>query len=225
MTELLFKKLIKNVIFIMLMIAPTIVWGQSDSLIREYQSPCQSEWTKYNIPPEHRSIVRSNINSHIVYVQEKDQVDNVNRHIFIVRGGQMSPYVVFSTIFVDPCDYDCLNPSIEIYDMRIYDNVCYFCGKMIYPRPLFNGQRITNGFVGYFRRDDILNRTGSVYYQTFTETEQLTRLAISNANGGPLLISAIGYLTSNHHACILELENTGASWTKMFDTINFLVRV
>ncbi len=213
------KKSVRVVALLLLMTMPTVGQGQSDSLVRAYQSPCQSEWTKYSIPPEQRSIVRSNLYNHIVYVQEKNQVDNVNRHIFIVRGGQMPPYAVFSTIFVDPCDYDCLDPSIEIYDMRIYDNVCYFCGKIFYPGPLFNGEHITNGFVGYFRRDDILNRTGSVYYQTFPETKQLTRLAISKANGGSLLISAIGYLTSNHYACILELENTGGSWTKMFDTI------
>ena len=57
--KLLFKKGINNVVFILLMIAPTIIWGQSDSLVRTYQSPCQSEWTEYNFT-EQNSIVRSN---------------------------------------------------------------------------------------------------------------------------------------------------------------------
>ena len=80
MSKLPFKKLIKKVVFLMLITAPTIVHSQSDSLTRVYQSPCQSEWTKYNTPLEKRSIVRSNLNNHIVYIQEANQVNNVNRH-------------------------------------------------------------------------------------------------------------------------------------------------
>lgn len=59
MSGLLFKKSINTVVFIMLIIAPTIIWGQNDSLVRTYQSPCQSEWTEYNFT-EQNSIIRSN---------------------------------------------------------------------------------------------------------------------------------------------------------------------
>ena len=82
MSKLPSKKLIKKVVFLMLITAPSIVRSQSDSLTREYQSPCQSEWTKYNLT-EQNSIVRSNDQNHVTYIHEKT-ISGPSRHIFVV---------------------------------------------------------------------------------------------------------------------------------------------
>ena len=213
MSESLFKKGINNVVFILLMIAPTIVWGQSDSLTRDYQSPCQSEWTKYNNFTEQKSIVRSNDQNHVTYIHEKT-ISGPSRHIFVVRKNSMTPVTAFSAF---DCCQNCLCSTVEITDMRLFDGTCYFCGKW---KPFMSLLQNTKGFVGRFKINDMLYNTGSVYYHIVDTVTQLTRLAISKDNGVSLLISAIGTTKTDNRACIIELEDTGSSlWAARIEQI------
>lgn len=134
-----------NAGLLLLSCIPIAAQDENDSLDRVIQSYCQSEWTKYNNLTEVSSIVRSNSSNHVVYVQEKEKVHGMNRHTFIVRGNTMSPWVAFSTVFNDPCDLDCIGLPVEIYDMRLFEGSCYFCGKITQPRPDFMGNRFTDG--------------------------------------------------------------------------------
>ena len=187
--------------------------GLGDSLVRIYQSPCQSEWVKYNNLTEKYSIVRSNSQNHVVNIQERDLENGQNRHTFIVRRNAMVPFAAFSTSFVQSIG-PYIESSIEIYDMRLFDGSCYFCGEWESPfGPL------SFGFVGHFNINDMMSGEGFVYYQVFGEIDRLTRIAISKDNGSSLLISAIGKMNYSNKACILELEDTGSSWTKRIDTI------
>ncbi|MBR3412049.1 MAG: hypothetical protein IKG81_05100 [Bacteroidales bacterium] len=218
MMILSFKKSVRGVALLLLTAVSTIVQGQNDSLVREYQSPCQSEWTKYNNLTEWESIVRSNNQNHVTYIHEKT-ISGLGRHIFVVRGNNMTPVAAFSAVFVDCCP-GCLCSTISISDMRLFDGTCYFCGKVVTPKLNLNGEHITMGFVGRFIINDMLYGYGSVYYQTFSETTQLTRLAISKTDETPVLISAIGTEKTKKVACILELEDTGSTWIKRIDTIS-----
>ena len=134
MQKSFFNKNIRIVAILMLMSTPAITQGQSDSLVRVYQSPCQSEWTKYNNISEINSIVRSNSYNHVVYVCEESPSPR-KRHTFFVRNNSMTPVTAFSTYFVDPCNAD-LCPWVEISDMRLFESTCYFCGKCV--SPLYN---------------------------------------------------------------------------------------
>ena len=102
MMILSFKKSVRGVALLLLTAVSTIVQGQNDSLVREYQSPCQSEWTKYNNLTEWESIVRSNNQNHVTYIHEKT-ISGLGRHIFVVRGNNMTPVAAFSAVFVDCC--------------------------------------------------------------------------------------------------------------------------
>lgn len=217
MSESLFKKGVKDAVFIMLIIAPTIVCGQSDSLVREYQSPCQSEWTKYNNFTEHNSIVRSNDQNHVTYIHEKT-ISGPSRHIFVVRNNSMTPVTAFSTLFVDCCP-DCLCSKVEISDMRLFDGTCYFCGKWVSQLYNIHNEHITKGFVGRFKINDMLNGTGSVFYTIIDTVSQLSRLAISTYIGSSVLISAIGKTKASNRDCILELYNPYSVWKMRYDTI------
>ena len=217
MQKSFFNKNIRIVAILMLMSTPAITQGQSDSLVRVYQSPCQSEWTKYNNISEINSIVRSNSYNHVVYVCEESPSPR-KRHTFFVRNNSMTPVTAFSTYFVDPCNAD-LCPWVEISDMRLFESTCYFCGKCVSPLYNINGEYISTGFVGRFKINDMMNGSGSVECQTFTETTKLTRLAISKNDNSKILISAIGIAKNKNRDCILELEDSGSVWKKRIDTI------
>lgn len=216
MSKLLFKKSINTVVFIMLIIAPTIIWGQSDSLVRTYQSPCQSEWTEYNFTDQN-SIVRSNNQNHVTYIHEKTN-RGYRRHIFVVRNNSMIPVAAFSTLFVDCCQ-NCFCPTVTISDMRLFNRTCYFCGKWVSPMSIINHDPITKGFIGHFRIDDMLTGTGSVFYMIIDTVSQLSRLAISPYIGSSVLISAIGNTKVTHRDCILEMNDLNHEWKMRYDTL------
>ncbi len=209
-----------NAGLLLLSCIPIAAQDENDSLDRVIQSYCQSEWTKYNNLTGVHSIVRSNASNHVVYVQEKEKVHGMNRHTFIVRGYTMSPWVAFSTVFNDPCDLDCIGPSVEIYDMRLFEGSCYFCGKITQPCPDFMGNRFTDGFVGRFSMNAFLDGSGTVYYYKVDEVTQLTRLAITKVAGSVLTINAIGNMEKTRNSCIVELTDSGAVWGIRLDTIN-----
>ena len=205
----------KTLICVMLLLlnVSVVAQVQSDSLNTGFRSPCQSRWTKYSNPTETYSIVRSNDRNHVVYIQEKQQNGFGIHHTFIVKDNQNSE-ASFSTYFVNSTGPFIF--SVEIYDMRLFGDTCYFCGKYI--TPLFIGDnRIVVGFMGRFVTSEILSGTGSVYYCIVEKTTELSRLAMSKGSNSQLLISAIG----NGYRTIVELKNYGAlGWKMRRDSIN-----
>ena len=152
--------------------------------------------------------------NHVVYVREKESQTGEVRHTFIVKRYGQSQTVAFYTYFVI-----LKNPSVVISDMRLFEDTCYFCGKLDYT-PTGSGPG-TRGFVGRFLPKEIVGDSGAVEYYIVDTTIQLTRLAISKENGYPLLISAIGEAYPSGRACIVELKNRGSSgWGIVLDTIN-----
>ena len=185
---------------------------QSDSLGRSNSSSCPSTWTKYGNLAEKYSIVRSNIMNHVVYIQERTPLGG-NLHTFIIRKYNQSQAMAFSTYFTT-----LKIRSIIITDMRLYEDTCYFCGRVNWPEN--SSGPTSQGFVGHFVINEIIGDSGSVHYYFLDSTAYLTRLAISKTNGFPLLISAIGERHPSGMACIVELKNNGATgWTRISDTI------
>lgn len=190
--------------------------AQSDSLNRYYSSPCTSIWTNYRNPTETYSIVRSNVMNRVVYIREKEKVAGMVSHTFIVNYNNTSE-VAFSTTFFPGFFY-----SVEITDMRLYEDTCYFCGKQLsYFRDyIIEGRTRERGFVGRFVTKEIVEGSGSVEYYIVDSATHLTRLAISKANGAPLLISAIGQRYPSLKECIVEMENHGTWWDMQYDTLH-----
>lgn len=188
--------------------------AQSDSSDRAPLSSCPSVWTKYSSLKEDYSFVRSNTVNHVVYIREKEKVDDRVIHTFIVKRSDLSG-VAFSTSFLTQPFL-----SVEILDMRLYEDTCYFCGKYIVHLRDSAVRGYTRGFVGRFVTTEMIGDSGSVEYYIVDTVFQLTRLAISRANGFPLLISAIGEVYPSEKACIVELKNRGASgWTRSCDVV------
>ena len=187
--------------------------AQSDSSDRVLLSSCPSVWTSYSNPREEYSFVRSNATNHVVYIREKEKVDGRVIHTFIVKRTDLSE-VAFSTSFL-PQPF----LSVEILDMRLYEDTCYFCGKyIIHLRDSIVREPRTRGFVGRFVTTEMIGDSGSVEYYIVDTVFQLTRLAISRSNGYPLLISAIGEVYPSEKPCIVELKNNGASgWKRNCD--------
>ena len=189
--------------------------AQSDSSDRVLLSSCPSVWTSYSNPREEYSFVRSNATNHVVYIREKEKVDGRVIHTFIVRRTDLSE-VAFSTSFL-PQPF----LSVEILDMRLYEDTCYFCGKyIIHLRDSIVREPRTRGFVGRFVTTEMIGDSGSVKYYIVDSAYLLTRLAISQGNGSPLLISAIGEAYPSGKDCIVEMKNGGAlGWKRIYDIV------
>lgn len=195
---------------------------EADSADVAYRSQCQSQWTEYGTPKENNSIVRSNGDYRVVYIEEK-VVSGPHRHIFIVKQNESSSETAFSTCFYHQCNPGVLAPSVVISDMRLYGGTCYFCGKMTHPTELeYYGGEVVNktyGFVGWFSIPSVLGGTWSVYYKDFGETTQLTRLAISKPDASTLLVSAIGFQRPDRYPCIVEMIKSNNAWNWRYEYV------
>ena len=205
------KRLLTAAVCVMVCVT-AFAQAQSDSSDRAPLSSCQSVWTSYSSLKEGYSFVRSNTTNHVVYIREKEKVNDKVIHTFIVKRSDLSG-VAFSTSFLPQPFF-----SVEILDMRLYEDTCYFCGKYIVHFRDSTVRGYTRGFVGRFVTTEMIGDSGSVEYYIVDTAFQLTRLAISRANGYPLLISAIGEVYPSEKACIVELKNCGAlGWKRNCD--------
>ena len=211
-------------IFILLMLfnLSAIAQMEADSADIPYRSSCQSEWVEYSNPTEMYSIVRSNRYYRVIYILEKETVYGTNRHTFMIKQNGSSSETSFSTFFYNPCGPDCMSSSVVISDMRLYDDTCYFCGKVIEPNFEIYGSapiRKTFGFIGWFRIGDMLNGSSTISFHKVDTTTQLTRLAISKPNASSLLISAIGFQRPDRFPCIVEVEKTNNNWAWRYEYV------
>ena len=187
--------------------------AQGDSTDRDFRLSCPSTWTRYNSLTAENSIVRSNNMNHVAYMQEKETSIGNIRHTFIVRRYGQTYEMAFSTNL----SQDKIHKVI-VTDMRLFEDTCYFCGR-VKCQPTGSGPD-TRGFVGRFVTTGMKDSSWALEYYVVDSTSRLDRLAISRANGYPLLISAIGERYFTGKPCIVELENNGSSvWKIAHDTI------
>lgn len=184
---------------------------------------CQSTWTSYNNFMESSSIVRSNVGNHVVHTQRKDAQTGMRPHTFIMKRASSSTEMAFTTYFNAE---DSISDYVDVTDMRLFDDTCYFCGTKVSTFAYPNGQYVSHGIVGRFVPDHMLNGTGSISFFEVVETAHLTRLAISRASGSKVLISAIGDMDRTGTACIVEMTPCGgSSWDYWLDTLETPVDV
>lgn len=182
---------------------------------------CQSTWTSYNYLKESSSLVRSNDRNYVVHTQHKNNSTGMLEHTFIVKTSPYGAETAFSTYFnaVDSTTY-----HVNITDMRLFEDTCYFCGTIVYTYVDWTGAYVTNGFVGRFVPQKMQNGTDSMTYHIVKEASDLSRLAISKASGYNVLISALGHTTKSGNACIVELtpDVTPVDWKLHLDTLEAL---
>ena len=210
----MYKKELMLIIALLVLSASAVSQTFGDSTVSSYRSICQSTWRRYDTINEEFSIVRSNRSNYVAYVRKKESLiyesSSQMLHTFIVRNETLER--TFTTTF------NCLPgfEFVEISDMRLFEDTCYFCGTYSPPKQSENSKR---GFVGHFVTTEILNGDGTVYYQIVDTVKCLTRLAISKSFQSPLVISAIGQLYKTNAPCIIELHNGVNAWKIVLDTI------
>ena len=180
---------------------------------------CESIWTIYSPLKESASIVRSNITNHVVHTQCKNVQNGMISHTFVIRSVGSSMEKAFTTYFNA---VDSTNFHVDVTDMRLFNDTCYFCGTKVYTfvdPP--TGEYEKHGFVGRFVTRHMLADTGTIYFFEVKETSHLTRLAISQPAGSHVVISAIGSKKRSGTACMVEMTpNGGSGWQFWLDTLN-----
>ena len=193
--------LIKILTALCLLVAkPSYVWAQADDYV---PTPCQSKWTEYGPQGENTSIVRSNHNDEVVHLQYHEPLTGMTSHTFVIEKFSTGLTVPITTYFNV---YDSTVYSVDITDMRLYDEECYFCGTVTWTAVDIFGNHTTHGIVGHFSPQAMLAGSGNVVYYIISETSHLTRLAITTHNNGLTLISAIGYTDQGSIPCMVELQ-------------------
>lgn len=203
----------------MLMSMASRAYAQEDSaynVVRDLRA-CQSTWTGYSVIDEMSSIVRSNSQNHIVHTQRKNVQTGVLTHTFVIKDNTTSPERAFRTYF--NAEY-ITGWSVDVTDMRLFDDVCYFCGTKQYDYVNYLGEYVTHGIIGRFVPREILDGTGSMEYIEVDETAHLTRLAISKTTESKALVSAIGDMEWTGTACLVEATpSSGHAWNLRLDTL------
>ena len=178
--------------------------------------PCQSVWEEYTLLENH-SIVRSNYFCSVIHLQYDEPNTGMTRHTFLVDDYLNNDSIAFSTYFnsVDSTDY-----YVYIYDMELYNNVCFFCGTLIHKTlDIFSNEYVHEGFVGFFTASSV-SSGGDIVYYIVPSTYSLTRLAIGKPNNGIVKIHAIGTSDNSGTACLAEITCTSyLNWTA---TLNHL---
>ena len=216
--ETRFNKILLTAAICAMVCVTAAAQAQSDSSDRAPLSSCQSTWTRYNSLKESSSIVRSNDRNHVVHTQYKDVQTGMVSHTFIIKRVNSSTEMAFTTYFNAE---DSTGYHVDVTDMRIFEDTCYFCGTKVYTYVDWTGEYVRHGIVGRFVPQQMLNGTGSLQYFEVEKTKHLTRLAISKAPGSKVLISAIGDYFRNGTACIVEMTpSSGASWELWLDTLD-----
>ena len=214
-----FKKKAWVIFLVMLSVAGT---GQaqvdSTNIGNTDISDCQSTWTRYSTIKDSSSLVRSNSRNHVVHTQYKYKATGMMLHTFIVKTSTLGPETAITTYFnaIDSTSY-----YVVIDDMRLFEDTCYFCGRIVFSYVYSTGEYVTHGIVGRFVPREIENGTGSLTYYEVKETSQLTRLAIIKDNMGQLLISAIGNKVRSTTPCLVEITPSSVVpfWNLRLDTI------
>lgn len=197
-----------------------MVYAQEDSvyhLLRD-NSPCQSTFSNYSYIGEQSSIVRSNSLNHVVHTQRKHPMTGIVEHTFLIKSLYSGTEKAFRTNFnVD--DSTCW--SVDVTDMRLFNDACYFCGTIKYTyQNIITGEYVTHGIIGYFVPQKLLDGPGIMQYFVVNETAHLTHLAITNTSGSQVLVSAIGDKDQTGTACIVEAKTTtGQTWNLCLDTL------
>ena len=203
----------------MLMSMASRAYAQEDSaynVVRDLRA-CQSTWTGYSVIDEMSSIVRSNSQNHIVHTQRKNVQTGVLTHTFVIKDNTTSPERAFRTYF-NAADSTCW--SVDVTDMRLFDDLCYFCGTIKHTYVNYLGEYVTHGIIGRFEPHQILNGTGTIQCLEVEETAHLTHLAISRASESQLLVSAIGDISWTGTACMVEAVYCGGQeWNLKLDTL------
>lgn len=135
-------------------------------------------------------------------------------HRFVIR---TTPYsqarVLEMPVFTTPDG----TASDRVYDMRILDTMCYFCGiRQVDPPPLppissnrSDGCRapISHGFMGYFSIPAVLRGQGIWHIHTIDGMATAARMAAYSLGGGRTGLSILGAMADDS-SCLAEMCNT-----------------
>jgi hypothetical protein len=214
------KKGLKPLLAVVVLVGmTTAAYAQADSVDNAggASRSCQSTWTSYSPLKEESSIVRSNNANHVIHTQSKDVQSGMVLHTFVIKTITSGTEKAFTTYFDAP---DSTTYFVDVTDMRLFEDTCYFCGTKVYSylHPL--GGYDKHGIVGRFVIPHMLADTGSILFYEVKETLHLTRLAISRALGSKVLVSAIGDVAYNGTACMVEMTPISImQWKLLLDTL------
>lgn len=216
--EIIKKGLIQMFALVALMGSMPVAHAQMDSVgsAGVETRACQSRWTRYDPLKESSSIVRSNNYNHVTHTQSIDGQKGIFVHTFVVKDVS-GMEKAFTTYFnaMDSTAYD-----VDVTDMRLFVDTCYFCGTLTHSYADYTGNLVTHGIVGRFVVPHVLAGTGSLQFYEVEKTAGLRRLAISQASGADVLISAIGDVASSRTSCIVEMKPwSGSQWVYWLDTL------
>lgn len=165
---------------------------------------CNSTWSNYPSIKEERSIVRSNDRYMVVHTQYWESQNGMLKHTFHIKRFNEPAEIFISTYFnaQDNTEY-----KIDITDMEIFHDECFFCGTIYYnyTHNFFTNENERHGFVGHFNPASLMSGSGDIKYADVDFTTSLTRLCITRNSQYDNLISVIGEMDYDHKACLAEI--------------------
>ena len=208
-------KLHRWIIAVLLLTLSTNTYAQNNE---DVLGPCQSYWHQYNNIKEQSSIVRSDQDYRVVHTEHIDNLSGAGIHTFAILrySSNIETYSKTSFGAIDSTYY-----YVNISDMEIFEDICYFCGTMThtYIDPAYN-VLAQDGIVGYFSPSSLHNGSGDVFYYRVPNTSQLTKLAISGPGQAIAQVNAIGIMNDYKTACMVEIRETNLlEWKATLDYI------